>query len=266
MNHRVRRNKDEYMERKNASTPVKVTCFYMDKYIENLEEISVLREARALQYLWEKGEIQLYSDEIVVGRLIYREPVKFHYSSGTDINRGLAEEWITQEKMSIQEAEEFRGKLDVIENKRYTHFCKDIFSPGELASIDAMAATSTFFGGHMVMDYEYILAKGLKGIGEDIEQYRLASPESKKDFYEAMHITLEGIRMLILRYSEKAVTLAEQEKGENRDRLNRMSKDHYHISESAPETFCQALQLVWFIHLLSDTDSFGRFDQYLLPF
>jgi pyruvate formate-lyase/glycerol dehydratase family glycyl radical enzyme len=265
MNDRVRRNKDEYLKRKNVEVSVRVTCYYMDKYIENLEETSVLREARALRHLWENGEIQLYSDEIIAGRLIYREPVRFHYGGGTEINRGLAEEFIVQEKMNIQESDEYRKKLDIIENKRYVPFCKDIFTLEEQASIDAVAATSTFFGGHMVMDYEYIFAKGLKGVREDIENYRTSSSESKSNFYEAMHITLEGICKLILRYSEKAAEVAENEKGQVRERLSQMSKDLYHISGSAPETFRQALQLGWFIHMMSDCDSFGRFDQYLFP-
>jgi pyruvate formate-lyase/glycerol dehydratase family glycyl radical enzyme len=266
MNDRVRKNKNEYMKRKNEENNVRVTCFYMDQYMESLEEVPVLREARALQKLWENAEIQLYSDEIIAGRLICREPVRFHYGNGTDINRGLAEEFIVQEKMTKQQEDEFRKNLDIIEKKRYVPSCNDIFTLEEQASIDAVAATSTFFGGHMVMDHEYILARGLKGIEEDIVNYRLCSPESKSDFYEAMHITLEGIRKLILRYSEKAAEVARQEKGEVKERFDQMSKDLFHISGSAPETFRQAIQLAWFIHMISDCDSFGRFDQYLFPF
>lgn len=266
MNHRVLRNKEEYMKRKATEPSVKMTCFYMDKYMENLEEVPVLREARALRNLWENAEIQLYSDEIIAGRLIFREPVRFHYGNGTDINRGMAEEFIVQEKINKQEAEEFRRKLDIIDSNRYVPFCRDIFTSEEQSSIDAVAATSTFFGGHMVMDYEYIFAKGLQGVGEDIENYKSTSLESKKDFYEAMHTTLEGIRRLILRYSEKAAAVAKHEKVEDRDRLNKMSKDLFHISGDAPETFRQAIQLAWFIHMISDCDSFGRFDQYLFPF
>jgi formate C-acetyltransferase len=39
-----------------------------------------------------------------------------------------------------------------------------------------------------------------------------------------------------------------------------------HIASEPPRTFYEALQLTWFIHLVTDCDSFGRLDQYLRPF
>ena len=265
MNQRVRQNREEHIKRKNSGVKTKVTCYYMDKYLENIDEIPVLREARALHHLWSKGEIQLCSDEIIVGRLLCREPVKFHYGSGTEISRELAREWIRQEGLNGQAEEEFWKKLDRIDAKRYKPFCREIFTPEERASIEASAATSTFFGGHMVMDYDRILARGLGGIARDIENYSQSSPH-KRDFYEAMSITLDGIRQLIRRHAEKALGMSRELYGETARRMKDLSDDLLYITDMPPVSFRQALQLVWFIHLVSDCDSFGRFDRYLYPF
>jgi pyruvate formate-lyase/glycerol dehydratase family glycyl radical enzyme len=268
MNNAVLKNKQGFLERKSkeSSTSTKVTCYFFNKYMENIDQVPIIREAKALKHFWGNVDLQFFPDEIIVGRLICREPVAFYYAWGTGVNMEHADEWIKQENLGGEQQAEFMSNIERINQKRYIPYNRDIFTSEEQGSIDAVAATSTFFGGHMVMNHEYILSKGLDGIGEDLEKHRLSAPLKQNDFYDAMYITLEGIKGLILRYSEKAYSLANENIGDVSNKLNRLSKDLAHIAGKPPTSFVQALQLVWFIHLVSDYDSFGRFDRYLYPF
>lgn len=56
---------------------------------------------------------------------------------------------------------EFHEKLELIDSKRYKAYVKEIYTQEERSSIEAIAATSTYFGGHMIMNREHILTIGL---------------------------------------------------------------------------------------------------------
>ena len=109
--------------------------------------------------------------------------------------------------------------------------------------------------GHIIVDYRMILQEGLPGIREKI--LKLSSRESIS-FAEV----IEAFSLFIERYAKEAAVL----------KMSTVSENCYELIRSAPRTFYQALQLVWFVHLFLHAEgmaaavSFGRFDDYMYPF
>ncbi|MEG1554970.1 MAG: pyruvate formate lyase family protein, partial [Rikenellaceae bacterium] len=134
--------------------------------------------------------------------------------------------------------------------------------------------------GHTVCDNK-IYGKGFADFKKDIEEAIakldfLHDPEalSKKEQLEGMAISCDAIIVYGKRYAEKARQMAEQEKDTERKReLLWIADNCLVVPEHKPETFAQAVQMYWFVHIgvtteLNTWDAFspGKLDQYLYPF
>ncbi|MHB1151349.1 MAG: pyruvate formate lyase family protein [Eubacteriales bacterium] len=244
---------NEAMKKRRASGAYhtdKITKYYFDEYYAHKDDSIYLREAYAHKNFYENMPVLLFPDELICGILTVNEPVFWHYSCGTQINMNIAREYAKQEKMTESETDAFIGKIRELDQYRYISMEDGIFTAEELQSMHSTASTTTFFGGHMIPDYENILSVGLGGY----ENCLIAKiDDGGNDLHKAMLIMLHGIQAVILRYAEKAASLSM-----NVDGL-------FNIVSSPPRNFREGIQLVWFIHLLYGRDSFGRFDWYLYP-
>ena len=119
--------------------------------------------------------------------------------------------------------------------------------------------------GHVIVDYETVITKGLQSIISDINQ---------KDsvFYDAVRTEFEAVVRFAERFSIHASELAEQEADDKRKtELQEISRICSKVPAGPAESFHEALQSFWFIHLLIQTESnghsmsTGRFDQYMFP-
>lgn len=103
-----------------------------------------------------------------------------------------------------------------------------------------------------------------------------ADPQAyeKQEELKAMAITCDGIILFANRHADELERLAHTEKDAKRkSELEKMAAVCRRVPANAPETFHEALQHYWFIHLgviteLNPWDSFnpGRLDQHLQPF
>jgi formate C-acetyltransferase len=102
---------------------------------------------------------------------------------------------------------------------------------------------------HAAVDYDTLLVKGLSGIIKQTEQnYLLTRPQNEKEFLVAVLITLNAAARFIKRHAKICSRLTVQ----------------------PPTTFQEAIQLVWFVHLIFCIEgrgamALGRFDQYMYP-
>ncbi len=134
--------------------------------------------------------------------------------------------------------------------------------------------------GHTVADNK-IFKKGFVNFKaqinkslEELDFYNDPKAYEKQEELEAMEIAADAIIILAKRYSEKAQILAQDEENPiRRKELVNISLICEKVPANAPETFHEALQHYWFIHLgviteLNTWDSFnpGRLDQHLYPF
>ncbi len=134
--------------------------------------------------------------------------------------------------------------------------------------------------GHLIPDYKTVLEKGWQGIYADLERrHDNLSPAERQGpkgaQLRAMLTAATMPRDVAAGYAATCEKLAANEKDPNRrDELNQMSQNLRTVPWEAPQTFWQAVQSLWLTHMLVMSDenypgpgvSFGRIDQYLLPF
>lgn len=134
--------------------------------------------------------------------------------------------------------------------------------------------------GEITPDYQDVLfVKGFKGIIKDAKKHLksldllTAEGQKKKDFYDSIILTSEGIITLAKRYSKKALEMAETEKDSVRKaELIEIARICDKVPENPPETFHEAIQFVWFTQIggiLSENPlalNVGRFDQFMYPY
>lgn len=134
--------------------------------------------------------------------------------------------------------------------------------------------------GEITPDYQDVLfKKGFGGILMEAKEHlsKLSSTSAedlkKKDFYNSVIITSEGIIKFANRYSEKAEVMAAVEKSASRkEELLKIADICSRIPENPPATFHEAIQLVWFTQIggiISENPlalNPGRFDQFMYPY
>lgn len=134
--------------------------------------------------------------------------------------------------------------------------------------------------GHTVCD-DKIYLKGFSDFKREIEEAIakldfLNDPTAfdKKEQLQGMAISCDAIIVYGKRYAEKARQMAAAEKDPQRkEDLLWIAKNCEVVPEHKPETFAQAVQMYWFVHIgvtteLNTWDAFspGKLDQYLYPF
>ncbi len=125
--------------------------------------------------------------------------------------------------------------------------------------------------GHFIANFETVLREGIAGL----KKKALALPcdgGSVEANRAAFLRVLNAFSTYIRRYAEEAGRLSLTAEGEDLARLRGIRDDCSFIAENPPQTFRQALQLVWFTQIFLETEakasavSFGRIDRYLLPY
>lgn len=132
---------------------------------------------------------------------------------------------------------------------------------------------------HLAVNYERILAQGLKGYEaytrEMKEKLDLAQPDSvdKYMFYNSVLTVIEAVHTFTLRYSSLAKEMAEKETNPARkEELLEISRICAKVPYEPAHSFREAIQSVWFIQLILQIESnghslsYGRFDQYMYPY
>ena len=120
---------------------------------------------------------------------------------------------------------------------------------------------------HFAPDFSIILDKGINGIISDVEK-RLNDTDLgiiNIEFLSAVKIAYSALQGLILRYEKEALSLAENATGEAKEELLEIARICKKISGDKPESFREAVQLLWFTHLGTIIESFefvnyGRLD------
>jgi formate C-acetyltransferase len=132
---------------------------------------------------------------------------------------------------------------------------------------------STF--GHHLINYETLLAKGVRGIRADILAKLSVvvddeSAKGKTEFYEAMLLSIDALSDLAKRYMLLLVkaSVAEQDSIRRKELIS-MAEVCSKVPENPPESFHEALQSIFFAHVLLHSTMemmpLGRVDFYLYP-
>ncbi len=134
--------------------------------------------------------------------------------------------------------------------------------------------------GHLIPDYKRVLEIGWKGIYSDLEQkYDALSDNERKGSkgaqLRAMMTAAKMPKEVAAEYSLLCRRLLANEKDEDRrSELLQMAENLGSVPWEPAKTFWEAVQSLWLTHMLVMSDenypgpgvSFGRIDQYLLPY
>lgn len=133
--------------------------------------------------------------------------------------------------------------------------------------------------GETTCDHEKILTIGLKGYMEECQRNidsilpQSMEEQAKVDFWKACIIQCQGL----ITYAHRMAEEAERKAAECTDKKRRkelltIAENCRVVPENPPQTFQQALQAVWFVHVYFHIEvcttacGFGRFDQYMWSF
>ncbi len=133
--------------------------------------------------------------------------------------------------------------------------------------------------GHIIVGYPKVLSRGLEGVIDEAEQALRSLPLyeadalRKRPFLEAAIIACRAAVRFAARYAEEAERQTEGEPDpRRRAELERIAQVCRWVPAKPPRTFHEAVQSVWFVHLITQIESnghsfsLGRFDQYTYPF
>ncbi len=120
---------------------------------------------------------------------------------------------------------------------------------------------------HFTPDYGIILNNGIDGIIKEAHMKK-ADPKLTSvnvDFLSSVIIAYNGLKTLILRYAKEAQMLSETAEGDDKKELLEIARVCNKISNARPDSFREAVQLLWFAHLGAIIESFsfinyGRLD------
>jgi len=149
----------------------------------------------------------------------------------------------------------------------------------ESGIIDAELKATNGAGEYAPGYCNILIKKGFNGIKKDarkqLKQFDIANPEHTENIYFLKSVVIACDAMVLLgkRYAKRAKQMAANESDPVRKQeLQNIAAVCTKIPGQAPETFYEALQMVWFgqvAHFLEENApsySPGRIDQYFLPY
>lgn len=287
MTPRVERLKKRFLSVKPNITPERL-LLATEAFKKYENEPKYLLQAKVLEYVLDNLKETIHDEEMIVGGCTYtlRGASLFpEYQSaewliediGNFPTRSMDQIDVTEEDQKIiRECLQDYWIGRSMEDKVPELMPADVW---ELYTTDVvnigLVNTSS---GETVPNYPKLLKYGLKGCIAECQQKideAAGSPEmeDKINFWKASIIICEAVIRFAARHGDRAEQLAALETDEKRrQELLRIAEICRKVPGDPPETFHEALQAVWFIHLIFHIEapttacSFGRFDQLLYPY
>lgn len=287
---RIRRIKDEY----NKAAPsicIDRAVLFTRSHQETGGAPLIVRRARAFEKTCSEMPIVIFPDELLVG------------TPGEErrpgcINPEVSWRWVEEEmdRFETREQDPYQitpDQKEVLRGEVFPYWKGQSLEEAYLSRLPEETARVVVdtgivdndskwraYVGEITPDYEdVIFEKGFAGIIAEAESYLAEiepiSPEKieRIHFYQAAIITSRALIRLGERYAVKAEELAQEEPDpDRRKELLQIAENCRRVPAHPPETFWQAMQMVWFVQvgrvIAENAVAFnlGRFDQYMYPY
>lgn len=256
-----------------------------EAYRENRNERPEIQKARALEKIFHQSSVLIKADELIVG-------CKTPTPLGSPLYPEYNVTWLKNEIDSLSERFETAFEISE-ENKKAVKRTVIPFWEGRtiydkiLPHIPPEAARAADAGalfhyylnrsiGHFNPHYETVLKEGFDGLRYRVENaLQRTAPDDldKTSYYKALLIVIDAVVVFARRHGDEAERMAESCRDTaRRQELLQIARNCRRVPEYPPETFWEALQSFWFVHLMLNLESNayalspGRFDQYIHPF
>ncbi len=126
--------------------------------------------------------------------------------------------------------------------------------------------------GHIVPDYPKLLRMGLDGIKSEAQTERRNACNSEEiACLDSVVVALDGVMSFASRLADRCeADAAESRDSDRADELRQMADNLRMVPAGPAETFWQALQSVWLLHMIFHStmngNALGRLDQYVWPY
>lgn len=256
-------------------------------YREHEADPVVLKRAYMLREILENMTVFIEDDTLIVGNQASKNraaPIFPEYAMDwiiremdTFAGRNGDAFFISEEsKKTLKELYPY-WKGRTLQDKGYASFpphAREIYDNGIIRN----EGNITSGDAHLAVDYEGLLKYGLEHYREKaqrkLESLDLADAEELKSGFllRAMLVAFDAVERFAARYAELAEKTAAAATGKRKEELLKIAGICRRVPMKPARTFHEAIQSLWFIHLILQIESnghslsFGRFDQYMLPY
>jgi pyruvate formate-lyase/glycerol dehydratase family glycyl radical enzyme len=259
-------------------------------YKQTEGEHVLVRRAKAFDSILRSISVYILDDELIVGHMASKQ-------RSAPLFPEFAVEWVNQEIDTFETRgqdrfittdevkQEFRKEIypywkgKTLNDRLYSYLTEEIRLQRFVATVFSVGLHEDGGLGHVALDYEKVLRKGLVGIKnevlEKLDRLRIwrSSDFKKKLFYESCISICDSVIVFAGRYSQKAKEMAREESNPERKRELLQIADSCETVPAHPaKTFREALQSFWFVQIIPQiydngvSISPGRFDQYMYPY
>jgi Dyp-type peroxidase family len=136
---------------------------------------------------------------------------------------------------------------------------------GFFATLNEYSAT-----GHNAPDYPLLIDNGIDAISKAFQNKLKKASDDKKDFYQSVVWSLDGLSKFIEAYATLTESMAQEEQYDKEEKANLLdiAQRMRRIAHKKPESFLEGLQLVFItncaFHQVGEPHSIGRLDQQLI--
>ncbi len=260
---------------------------FTESYQNTKDEPQIIRFAKAFRHVLNNMTIKIWDDEFIIGNRCSK-------LVGTPLFPEVRVDTLEQDidtfenrpaqKMYIKsEDRDLMKKIIIPYWKNNEETVKEKFmgslDPSVREVMDTLVFTveaeMTNGVGHFIPGHDNLIRFGLGSIIKKAEEKltRIDENPEKEIFLKSVIIECKAVQEFILRYYDLAQNLALEEGNERREReLSEIAKVCLNISSKPPNSFKEALQLIFFNHLACSIEdggyaiSIGRLDQILYPF
>ena len=258
-----------------------------ESYKKTKGENPIIRYATAINYLLTNMTIKIWDDEFIlgnrctkfVGTPLYPEVRVDTIEQDLDLysTRDVQKFLMSEEDKRILKDEiipYWTNEEDTVKSRFYSYLSpklKDlIFMLLYIVDTHLTNGVGHFFPGH-----ENVLKNGIGGLIQKAENKikEFALDHEKTSFLNSVIIVLNGAKSYIERFSDLAKDMAKNQlNSKRRHELLEIVAICDNISINPPRNFKEALQLIFFTHVIAGLEdgglaiSIGRLDQVLYPF
>ncbi|MBI5582144.1 MAG: formate C-acetyltransferase/glycerol dehydratase family glycyl radical enzyme [Deltaproteobacteria bacterium] len=259
-----------------------------EAYRDTIDDLPELQRAKALAHVLQNTDIRIRPGELIVGS-------KVPLPKGSPVYPEFNIQWLEQELETLAERKETPFHVSEVTKKElaekvipywkgktvYDYILKE--APHKAL---AAAGEGLFFHyyidrsiGHISVNYEKVLQSGLLGLKARIKEQQDLLSRTQKDyprksaFYDGLLIVADAAIEFSHRYADLAYKLAAScDNPVRRAEMEHIAAICRRVPEYPAETFHEALQSFWFIHLILNLESNsyaispGRFCQYIFPY
>ena len=237
---------------------------------EQMKEIGQIRPTDRVKELRERVRAAMYREAVMwqcperVDDAVMAEPVAVRKARAIALK-------LSAMPTDLWEDQLFAGSLTLEEPRLHAERpFPEYLTEAELVDAKERGLSTGCFG-HIVPDYPALLSEGLVAIRENAARENAAARSlDEQAFLESVIIAIDGVLHYAQALADRCRLQAESAGDGRREELLKMAENLDHVPAYPAQTFWQALQSVWLLHMIfhatKNNNAIGRIDQYLWPF